>query len=445
MTISPPLAAPPDLATRLRETRAATEALAAPLAPEDQVVQSMPDVSPTKWHRAHTTWFFETFVLGPHAAGLPAGPTRLRLPVQLVLRAGRAPAPARRARADLPARPSPRSAPTAPHVDDALRRRSSTAPTPARCADVAPADRARPPPRAAAPGAAAHGHQARAVLQPAAPGLPPTRRRRRGAGARAPLRWIDVEPAASSRVGHDGDGFAFDNEAPAPRRAAASRSASPTGSSPTASGSRSSTTAATSGPSCGCPTAGPRCSAEGWDAPLYWRARRRRLARCSPSAARGRSIPADPVVPRQLLRGRRLRRAGPARGCRPRPSGSTSRPPPAPATAPTTSSTGAAAPRGRAAPRTGGAAPARSATCWEWTRQRLPAATPASARRRARSASTTASSCATRWCCAAARCVTPAGPRPADATATSSRPAARWALHRRPPRRRRLTPPHEPP
>ncbi|NYG57170.1 ergothioneine biosynthesis protein EgtB [Nocardioides daedukensis] len=48
---------------RYDQVRAHTERLAAPLTPEDQTVQSMPDVSPTKWHRAHVTWFFETFVL----------------------------------------------------------------------------------------------------------------------------------------------------------------------------------------------------------------------------------------------------------------------------------------------------------------------------------------------------------------------------------------------
>src|SRR5437588_752694 len=48
---------------RFEAIRRETEALTANLTPEDQSIQSMPDVSPTKWHLGHATWFFETFLL----------------------------------------------------------------------------------------------------------------------------------------------------------------------------------------------------------------------------------------------------------------------------------------------------------------------------------------------------------------------------------------------
>ena len=60
------------LLARFHQIRDFTTALCANLEPEDFVVQSMPDVSPTKWHLAHTTWFFETFILKKFASGYRA-------------------------------------------------------------------------------------------------------------------------------------------------------------------------------------------------------------------------------------------------------------------------------------------------------------------------------------------------------------------------------------
>ena len=64
-----------DLGEHYRVVRAATEALCQGLSAEDQCIQSMPDASPTKWHLAHTTWFFENFLLAPRLGFRPFHPS----------------------------------------------------------------------------------------------------------------------------------------------------------------------------------------------------------------------------------------------------------------------------------------------------------------------------------------------------------------------------------
>lgn len=202
-----------DLLERLFATRDLTERLAAPLEREDQVVQSMPFVSPTKWHRAHTTWFFETFVLGPHQPGYrPVHPAYDELFNSYYHQIG--PQHPREQRGLL-------SRPTVDEVteyrcavDRSLRRLLEEAPA-SLIAEIAPLIEL----------GINHEQQHQELLlmdikhvfwmNPLRPayrlGLTPTED-----PAPEPPAWIRIEPDGEGRVpiGSDGTGFAYDNEGP---------------------------------------------------------------------------------------------------------------------------------------------------------------------------------------------------------------------------------------
>jgi ergothioneine biosynthesis protein EgtB len=195
-----------------RNVRAETERRAASLSPEDQVVQSMPDASPIKWHRAHTTWFFEQFVLVPHAPSyrgydprfaflfnsyyVAVGPRHARPKRGLVTRPDAAEVARYRA-----------------HVDEAVAR---------LLADAAPdvADRVIPLVEIGL-----HHEQQHQELMltdilhafsenPTAPAYDPDWRWPRCAASRNG--WCEL-PEGIHTVGHQGQGFCFDNETPAHR------------------------------------------------------------------------------------------------------------------------------------------------------------------------------------------------------------------------------------
>ena len=203
-------ARPSDLAARFAAVRRHTLALAAPLSAEDQCVQSMPDASPTKWHLAHTTWFFETLAAGRRTRRATGPSTRASAasstPTTRAL-GPRHPRPQR----GLLTRPSLAEVHAYRAAVDAAMRRFIAAADERHPRRLVAAGRTGPAARAAAPGAAAHRHPARAVAEPAAAG---DARRRAAAPCRRPRPAGSSMPGGEVGIGHAGAGFAFDNETP---------------------------------------------------------------------------------------------------------------------------------------------------------------------------------------------------------------------------------------
>jgi ergothioneine biosynthesis protein EgtB len=192
-----------------RRVRGATEARASHLSAEDQIVQSMADASPTKWHRAHVTWFFEQFLLTPHDASyktfderfpflfnsyyIAAGPRYARPQRGLITRPNNEDVTAYRA-----------------HVDAAIE----------RLIETVPADAARRVFEILEIGLH-HEQQHQELLltdilhafaqNPTDPAYDATWQPLRA--AQGPRGFVEV-PGGIQPIGHDGEGYCFDNETP---------------------------------------------------------------------------------------------------------------------------------------------------------------------------------------------------------------------------------------
>lgn len=200
------------LRLRYREVRAHSLALAAPLSAEDQCIQSMPDASPTKWHLAHTTWFFETVLLQMHASGYQPFDTRFHYLFNSYYEAlgPRHPRPQR----GLLTRPSADEVRAyRQHVDEAVQQLLERADE-TQWRTIEPIITL----------GLHHEQQHQELLVTdilhalsCNPLLPPYRAAAgpalRLASVAAPVRWL-ARAGGVHEVGFDGDGFAFDNETP---------------------------------------------------------------------------------------------------------------------------------------------------------------------------------------------------------------------------------------
>lgn len=195
----------PEALTRYRAVRRATENLIRALTPEDMQAQSMPEASPTKWHLAHTSWFFETFLLQPGLPDYKLFDPRFGYLFNSYYEAIG------------PRQPRPdRGLITRPSLDDVLAYRAHVDAGMERLLAAGPAPR----PDLLDLGLAHEQQHQELILMdilnlfaasPLRPAYAPPHST--GATAPPPIGWTGFE-GGLVEIGHDGRGFAFDNETP---------------------------------------------------------------------------------------------------------------------------------------------------------------------------------------------------------------------------------------
>jgi ergothioneine biosynthesis protein EgtB len=199
----------PAVRGQFEATRRESEVLASRLTPEDQSIQSMPDVSPTKWHLAHTTWFFETFILKRFDPAYRVFDQAFHYLFNSYYEA------------EGPRHPRPqRGMLSRPSCDDVASYRGHVEAGMTRLIESA-SDEAWPEIAPLIELGCHHEQQHQELilmdikhvfsLNPLLPAYQPPRRR--ALGNETPLDWV-MFAGGLVQIGHDGEGFAFDNEGP---------------------------------------------------------------------------------------------------------------------------------------------------------------------------------------------------------------------------------------
>lgn len=210
--IRPAAPAADELRERFQSVRAHSLSLAAPLSAEDQCIQSMPDASPSKWHLAHTTWFFETVLLQAHATGYRVFDPRFHYLFNSYYEAlgPRHPRPQR----GLLTRPSLEEVHAyRHHVDEAVRAllgATSDADWPAIEAIVTLGLHHEQQHQELIVTDILHALSCNPLLPAYRPTPGPALRL---ASVARPMQWLS-RPGGVVEIGHDGRGFVFDNETP---------------------------------------------------------------------------------------------------------------------------------------------------------------------------------------------------------------------------------------